>query len=29
MTNRFQPLFDDQREQFLGDATKGHDWRID
>lgn len=29
MTNRFQSLFDAQREHFLSDATKSHDWRID
>lgn len=29
MTNRFQPLFDVQREHFLSDATKSHAWRID
>ncbi|WP_332304772.1 aldehyde dehydrogenase family protein [Rhizobium sp. GR12] len=29
MTNRYQLLFDTQREHFLSDATKSHDWRID
>ena len=29
MTNRFQPLFDVQREHFLSGATKYHDRRID
>ncbi|MFK4821908.1 aldehyde dehydrogenase family protein [Ochrobactrum quorumnocens] len=29
MTNRFQPLFDTQREHFLSDTTKSYDWRID
>lgn len=29
MTNRFQSLFDVQREHFLGDATKSYEWRID
>jgi aldehyde dehydrogenase (NAD+) len=29
MTNRFQPLFDVQREHFLSDATKSYEWRID
>jgi len=28
MTNRFQSLFDFQREHFLSDATKSHYWRI-
>lgn len=28
MTNQFQSLFV-QREQFLSDATKSQDWRID
>jgi aldehyde dehydrogenase (NAD+) len=29
MTYRFQPLFELQREHFLGDATKSHDWHVD
>jgi aldehyde dehydrogenase (NAD+) len=29
MTNRFQSLFDVQREHFLSDATKSYEWRID
>ncbi|SNT64489.1 aldehyde dehydrogenase (NAD+) [Tardiphaga sp. OK246] len=29
MTNRFQHLFELQREHFLSDATKSHDWRVD
>ncbi|MBS0515522.1 MAG: aldehyde dehydrogenase family protein [Proteobacteria bacterium] len=29
MANRFQLLFDAQREHFLGDATKSYEWRID
>ena len=29
MSHRNQSLFDVQREHFLSDATKSHDWRID
>ena len=29
MTNRFQPAFEAQREQFPSDATKTLEWRID
>lgn len=29
MANQFQSLFDAQREHFLSDATKSHDWRVD
>jgi aldehyde dehydrogenase (NAD+) len=29
MTNRFQSMFDTQREHFLSDATKSYNWRID
>ena len=28
MTNRFQEIFDRQKEHFLTDATKGYAWRI-
>lgn len=29
MANRFQSLFDTQKEHFLSDATKSYEWRID
>lgn len=29
MTNSFQSMLDAQREHFLSDATKNHEWRID
>jgi aldehyde dehydrogenase (NAD+) len=29
MTNRFQSLFDAQKEHFFSDATKSYEWRID
>lgn len=29
MANRFQPLLDTQRENFLSDATKSYAWRMD
>jgi aldehyde dehydrogenase (NAD+) len=29
MANRFQSLFDTQREHFLRDSTKSYEWRID
>lgn len=29
MANRFQSLFDAQREHFLTDATKSYEWRVD
>jgi len=29
MTYRFQSMFDVQREHFLSDVTRSHEWRID
>ncbi len=27
--NRFQPIFDKQKDYFSTDATKSYEWRID